>query len=381
MSELGVGGWGVEQQQLSDLLERLTVLQRLCLADCVDLAAVPDSISRLTRLTELDPRGCTSLRALPEGLYSRTGLQLLSSPQLEEVMQQAQARRRIITKLAAEQDTMLTTLERMSWLVLLLTTATFLAFIQPPGGYNNFNVLITGPQVCQPGHNPKAAVPGSVKYVLPGLLLRNGSVIDVKPEQEGLVHPGQQCALFLFFFFDALSFCLSLGCVMMIVVLSMPRMQSADDEYEAGRFWLLLLCTWSLLYSAVAAGFAAFVCSAATVFQGWGVLTIPFSIGAALMVVGLGVMYFRFRDMFPSCAAVRKGLPFYRHKKRLVRDVETADPVLSDRFWNQLEMAVMRGTRPLSGPLSAAAAATEAAVNHLERQALLGRQGADSHSL
>lgn len=94
---------------------------------------MPDSITQLTRLTELDLRGCTYLEGLPTGLYGRRGLKLILSPEFEE----AEVRRQIITKLATEQDTMLTTLERMSWLVLLLATATFLAFIQSPGGYND----------------------------------------------------------------------------------------------------------------------------------------------------------------------------------------------------------------------------------------------------
>jgi hypothetical protein len=37
---------------------------------------------------------------------------------------------------------MLTTLERLSWLVVLLATATFMAYIQPPGGLIADNLVM-----------------------------------------------------------------------------------------------------------------------------------------------------------------------------------------------------------------------------------------------
>lgn len=204
----------------------------------------------------------------------------------------AQLRRQIILKLATQQETMLTTLERMSWLVLLLATTTFLAFIQPPGGYMSYQVLVTGPVVCKPG------------YKLP----------DTPQGDAGLMDVSQLCALFVFFFFDSLSFCLSLGCVMAIVVLSMPRMQTRDDEFEAERSWLLMLATWSLLYFVVVSGFIAFVSLAAAVFQGWHVLFIPFTFCMLLLFMGLVGMIRRFGDMFPTWPAVLKGLSFWARR-------------------------------------------------------------------
>lgn len=179
------------------------------------------------------------------------------------------------------------------------------------------------------GGDAAAAESESEKFVLSGLLPRNGSIIDVQPEQEGLVHPGQQCALFWFFFFDALSFCQSLGCVMVIVALSMPRIPSGDNEFEAGRFWLLLSSTWSLMYGAVVSGFIAFVCSAVTIFQGWRWLCFPFSVGVVLLLVGLGVMAKRFFwDLYPWPRAWLRlrGVLLLQDKKRVVGDVEAADP-------------------------------------------------------
>lgn len=61
-----------------------------------------------------------------------------------------QEQQQVVCKLATEQQTMLSTLERMSWLVLLLATATFLASIQPPGGFDSerLQVLVSGRSVC-----------------------------------------------------------------------------------------------------------------------------------------------------------------------------------------------------------------------------------------
>lgn len=47
----------------------------------------------------------------------------------------------------------------------------------------------------------------------------------------------------------------------MIVIVSMPRLPYEDDTYEAGRFWLLLLSAWLLLWLAVVTAFCAFLAS------------------------------------------------------------------------------------------------------------------------
>lgn len=304
----------------------------------------------------------------------------------------AQFRLQIILKLATQQDTMLSTLKRMSWLVLLLATATFLAFIQPPGGFRDYQVLVTGPAACSTtgSYSAPAAAPAQA-YNISGLLTSNTSgtstvtAAATKPGDEGLTHPHQLCALYLFFFFDTLSFCLSLGCVMVIVVLLMPRIQQADDEFEAGRFWLLLLATWFLLYFVVVSGFIAFVSSAVAVFEGWRLLAIPFSICVLLLLIGLCVMAKRFFwDIFPSWAVVQKGLSFWRRHKQLrrVQDVEMAELVMSDRFWERagaaMQAAVSRGTRQPAGQLSAAADGLHAAASRLERIPLLEGPAATS---
>jgi hypothetical protein len=62
------------------------------------------------------------------------------------------ARQAVITKLVREQGAMLTTLERLSWLVVLLATATFMAYMQPPGGFRADTnlVMATEEMPCWP---------------------------------------------------------------------------------------------------------------------------------------------------------------------------------------------------------------------------------------
>lgn len=48
---------------------------------------------------------------------------------------------------------MLTTLDRMSWLMVLLATATFIAYLQPPGSYDSEGqVRVTDMAACSATH-------------------------------------------------------------------------------------------------------------------------------------------------------------------------------------------------------------------------------------
>ena len=125
----------------------------------------------------------------------------------------------------------------------------------------------------------------------------------------GLPTPRQECALFLFFVFDSLSFSASLGCVVMIVALSMPRLQRKNQVEEAGRFWWLLLLTWGLLYLAVASGYVSFVLSAVAMYMRIEVLVVPLGLGGVLLVLGLAVMFRRFYEIGPGSEA--RWLGFY----------------------------------------------------------------------
>jgi hypothetical protein len=217
-----------------------------------------------------------------------------------------QRRQPAIIKLATQQDTMLTTLERMSWLAVLLATATFIAFMQPPGGLDNEQVLVSDSSACS-WH----AVPAA-----------NGTADDAD----------RRCALLVFFIMDGLSFGFSMGCVMLIIVLSMPRLQYEDQKIEAGRFWLLLLATWVLLYLAVLTGFAAFIASGLAVMNAWRVVVGPVIPGMALLVVGFVAIVTRFHSLHPGAAAIRAALSPW--SSRVYAKAEDADIEMGQSlFW------------------------------------------------
>jgi hypothetical protein len=250
-----------------------------------------------------------------------------------------QRHRSAVAKLATQQEPMLTTLERMSWLVVLLATATFVAFTMPPGGYGeNQQVLSSGTGACA------------------------GAQLGV--DAYGISNDTfQQCAMLLFFVFDGLSFGLSLGCVMMIVVLSMPRVQWESDKAEAGRFYLLLSVTWFLLYTAVATGFASFVAAGLSVNRQVKIVIGPVVPGMLLLVVGGVLLCYRFMCLAPGWDAVIASLSFHNQDVKDVCEVERGQELFW-RYW---------GSK--LGGSAAAAAAVDRPVD-LEMQHLLPQHDA-----
>jgi hypothetical protein len=301
-------------ERLPDSMNRLRQLRKLALDNWSGLAALPEVFGELTALTYLSLDGCSGLAQLPESLRQLTephakvpgrrstassaGFCGIASPpmvkdenareqvkplqlslkgcssllqladtemppqqqvlkvlqlqqqlreqqqqqlweqQQQQLLRQRQQQLKAIQQLTTQQDTMLTTLERMSWLAVLLATATFVAYMSPPGGAVKGQVLVSNISVCSDWQS--------------------------KPEDDSGASI-RSCALLVFFVLDGLSFGFSLGCVMMITIMSMPRIRYDDDDLEAGRFWLLLLFTWVLLYVAVVTGFFAFIASGVAV--------------------------------------------------------------------------------------------------------------------
>jgi hypothetical protein len=252
-----------------------------------------------------------------------------------------QRHRSAVVKLATQQEPMLSTLERMSWLVVLLATATFVAFTMPPGGYgDNQQVLTSHTAAC-------------------------GSGTHLGVDADGLSTPAfQQCAMLLFFVFDGLSFGLSLGCVMMIVVLSMPRIPWECEEAEAGRFYLLLSVTWSLLYTAVATGFASFIAAGLSVNRQVKVVIGPVVPGMFLLVVGGVLLCYRFWCLAPGWDAVLASLSFHNQEVKDVCEVERGQEL----FWRYWGDKLSKG-RP--GSSTAATSGSAAAADDVELQRLL----------
>lgn len=226
-------------ERLPENLGNLASLEVLHVAGCSSLTLLPESACLLQNLVRFNNAGSGLMRDVRPGepgfvlcmvcrvlvlvtplLYIMIALSMILRPwQTALVCKRAfvpyhnwilratirditafQLRRQNVYKLAQQQAPMLSTLEHMSWLVMLFATATFIAFLQPPGGYaDDKQVLVGNYSSCQPSGEATA----------------------------GLLPSGRACALFWFFVFDALSFSLSIGCVVFIVVASMPGPSSS----------------------------------------------------------------------------------------------------------------------------------------------------------
>jgi hypothetical protein len=281
--------------KLPESFGNLTSLEVLSLQGCSNLAYLPDAFGELESLQTLRldncklsqlPDSCRYLQSLRQFTYSGSqldelvsGTQGMTPSQIITTMvetSQEQYRLHVVTKLARRQEPMLSTLERMSWLVVLLATATFIAYMQPPGAYDGGVVLVDNIATC-------------------------ASPLAVRSDPKTF----RQCAMLMFFLLDGLSFGLSLGCVMMIVVLSMPRIPLVDDYAEAGRFYLLLALTWWLLYGAVLSGFLAFIASGMSVYDQKHVVAGPLIPGAIIFICGMVLLVGRFMTLFPGAPAIQ----------------------------------------------------------------------------
>lgn len=281
---------------------KLYALYSLDIGGCSGLSNLPDCCVQLTRLEVFRCAGCAAVPQLPpqriDCCQPGNGYQ-----QLRWVLKQQQ-QRAAVRKLANQQEPMLNTLERMSWLVVLLATATFVAYLSPPGGVgDDKQVLVSNIASCYP------AAEGPISEGLTGFT---------------------KCAMLVFFVLDGLSFGLSFGCLITIVMLSMPRIQWADEQAEAGRFYILLLCTW--LYLAVVTGFAAFVASGLAVNRQAAVVVGPVVPGMVLLLLGAVFFWHRFQSLYPGWDALWAARPLqYRELAPVETDVELGQA----KFWQE----------------------------------------------
>lgn len=203
-----------------------------------------------------------------------------------------------IIKLATEQEVMIVSLERMSWLAVLLATATFIGFLQPPAG----TTVSKEYTVTVPVGNDTQAVDKLTGRTETDLAR------DLSPAKR------------LFLVLDTWSFLLALSCLVIIVVLSMPRLKSDTDSKEAGRFWIMLVLAWGQLYLAVATGCGAFVASALCLYDDKSHIWPPTIIGSTILLMGCCFILQRFATLSPGITAVclgmqeiwQRDLPFYR---------------------------------------------------------------------
>lgn len=334
-------------------------------------------ICEATNLKELDLSCCTQLEVLPAAFAAHgvgRRLKVLQLPQqLRDVLPDAahaagrewspqkklaavllrQQRRQAILKLATQPEPMLTTLERMSWLLIILATITLTAFLQPgmegiaagnaakvdiansmecfhhtseqflqkidknnlntTALFNSLSVRLQSSVICgcrsavyPPSLDVVDAIPPTVRYGdhYPSCaeLFSNFTGVDEDPQSnrvtaacnelftarsECLNKEGRMKRVALFSLLTISSFCLTLLCLMLIVVVSLPRLRCTDLAYEAGRLWLFLLFIWLLFVESVQLAFFAFWTYAMAVYDGAmldAFLTGPPSLGGGVFV-------------------------------------------------------------------------------------------------
>jgi hypothetical protein len=281
---------------LADLPASLPpALQRLDLQNCSKLTGLPTSVGSLCSLHTIDLRGCKVLDTINslqhcsslqqvefnendklEQLVDKQLLWDCSKLQgddlrdtLRQVASQVSSQKAMIA-LVARQDQLPTTLERLSWLAVLLATATFVGFLQPP-----FATTTTSS--------------------------------DGKPVVNTTMPPANRA----FFLLDTTSFLMSLAALVVIVIASMPRIRGDNEQREAGRFWCLVFCAWGLLYIAILAGAGAFLASAFAVYgpadEEHGLYGLAAVAAVVLLLGGLSLLW-RLVRIFPGCAAWADGV-------------------------------------------------------------------------
>lgn len=140
----------------------LRVLTHLNLSKCTSLLDLPDEIGTLTELERLDLSYCSHLSSVPSLHWPGMGLCSLNIdglPGLPKDLKRDDPGRWLFAKkvcwllgmlkrnvavgrLATQQGSMVTSLERMSSLVVLLATATFIAYLQPPGSFEENSHMV-----------------------------------------------------------------------------------------------------------------------------------------------------------------------------------------------------------------------------------------------
>jgi hypothetical protein len=153
------------------------------------------------------------------------------------------------------------------------------------------------------------------------------------------------CGMFLFFIFDTLSFSFLLGCVVVIVTLSIPQAAYIDSKLETGGIWLRLAVIWTLWYVAVAMGFGTLFCCRSkgclrrvqrnTVLD----VLVP---GILLLVLGLWIILDRLCCLFPGWRSVGSAASHMVGcgaadvtRKPSGGDVEVSELLTSNDFWQR----------------------------------------------
>lgn len=268
-------------------------LKVLDVSESSSLTALPSTLGELRQLTKIDVQGCKALVDIPgslqdcsslsKGMFERNyGLQRAVGYMLLEQCNDSKgddlqhnlgklakraSRHKAIVKLSSDQLHMIESLERLSWLAVMLATATFVGFLQPPFG------------------------------------------TILNQEDKPTINTAMPPSNIAFFLLAARSFLLSLSALVVTVVISMPHIPSSNKRREAGRFWILLCAAWGLLYFAMT-GAGAFVASAFAVYGTFDMHSpiAPLVVGVALLLLGFASLVWRMSVLFPGLGVLVEGI-------------------------------------------------------------------------
>eukprot|EP00877_Chromochloris_zofingiensis_P006240 jgi/Chrzof1/186/Cz01g06100.t1 len=277
------------QEQLPVFMSSLSALRVLNLSFCNSLSSLPEHMP--LNLQVLDLSYCRHMHGLAQSLVHvsekmhTVGVVLQGwgalvpvpggSHEQPVVLKDIASHLRqvaVIQRLLTDKDSVLTSLERLSWLAVMLAAATFTGAIAPPGGYNDGLLFLPYNNNDRSSSNGSSSSSGGSS--IPSYSSINNCTIastsnamcpigadDIRgcistPDTctDGVsckVHL-QQNQLHNFFWLDLMSFGFSMTLVLFVVSCSMPRDVGVDSRQSAGITWLSLVVASALLAAAVA---------------------------------------------------------------------------------------------------------------------------------
>jgi hypothetical protein len=354
-------------QELPESIGDLENLQKLFVSHCHSLVRLPMSMDGMKALTHLDVSRSYGLEVLPRRVpaslkqldmsHCRQGNRLDELAELAEQLvdvaeqmpdvvvrlygwdallgrKQSTSKQlcdlvdklrleTTVKRLLTDKDTITTSLERLSWLAVLLAATTFTAAIAPPGGYNNGLLFLPYSNAdCRGDQSSSSQAYNSVdnctipfsKGACPvGAQDISGACIqalDACTDRLGCKAQVRVSILRAFFVLDLLSFGFSMALVLFVVACSMPRKIGVRSARYAGLIWLSLVAASFLMAAAVGCGMGALVAGVLAVYPKEFVadVLVPFGVTITMTACAFWGLVVRWVAMFPGKAAVRDGL-------------------------------------------------------------------------
>jgi hypothetical protein len=272
-------------KDINEDIRNLTRLRVLKLNACSWISALPETISELQELIVLDLSECKHLRSLPKSILQLPELCKLSArgsgfcktynfsttneqdgSNFTGTLGQFKPRiRKHITIFGYLNDVSAyrTVVQHMSLISVLLATAAFVAFSQPPSQPEGYGILD-----MEPG--------------FPTIWLR------------------------AFYIADQVTFVLSLAVVLLVQVSTLPFDVYKNECAQAARVWCSYVLLSLLLVSAVFSGIVAFFCAGVAVYPQEHVLTdlLPMAVLCLVLVVFIIIQW---------CTTIVRLYPSYEH--------------------------------------------------------------------